>query len=61
MASLADLYPGECDGLTAQEIQERNPGEWGLMTADPYRHRYPGRGEVRIFASFFFEKRRNEG
>lgn len=41
---LVQLNPGDCDGLSPQEILARWPEEIGPRKRDPYHHRYP-RGE----------------
>ena len=38
---LVQLNPGDCDGLTLQEIQTRWPEETAIRIRDPYHHRYP--------------------
>ncbi|KAL1915589.1 uncharacterized protein VTP21DRAFT_6713 [Calcarisporiella thermophila] len=38
---LTDINPGECDGLTPQQIREKFPEEFERAQQDPYHHRYP--------------------
>lgn len=46
MTGLIQLNPGECDGLTKEEIDMKYPEEILTSKKDPYCHRYP-RGEVK--------------
>jgi 6-phosphofructo-2-kinase / fructose-2,6-biphosphatase 4 len=38
---LVRLNPGDCDGLTQDQILARWPEETGRRKRDPYHHRYP--------------------
>ncbi|CAO3630064.1 unnamed protein product [Cunninghamella blakesleeana] len=44
LPGLIQLNPGECDGLTKQEIDMKYPEEISNSKKEPYYHRYP-RGE----------------
>jgi len=35
------LNPGDCDGLTQEQVLTRWPEETGPRKRDPYHHRYP--------------------
>ena len=35
------LNPGDCDGLTQEQVRARWPEESGPRKRDPYHHRYP--------------------
>ncbi|KAI8056230.1 6-phosphofructo-2-kinase-domain-containing protein [Syncephalis plumigaleata] len=40
-AQLAEINPGDCDGLNPTEIKAKYPEEWVKHQKEPYRHRYP--------------------
>ncbi|KAG2189210.1 hypothetical protein INT44_004352 [Umbelopsis vinacea] len=39
--TLTQINPGECDGLTPEEIKEKFPDEIVKAQKDPYTHRFP--------------------
>ncbi|KAI9289923.1 6-phosphofructo-2-kinase-domain-containing protein [Umbelopsis sp. AD052] len=47
---LTERNPGECDGLTPQQIKAKFPEEFTKSQQDPYNHRYP-RAEVIFLTS----------
>ncbi|KAI9597147.1 bifunctional 6-phosphofructo-2-kinase/fructose-2,6-bisphosphate 2-phosphatase [Syncephalis fuscata] len=40
-AQLAEINPGDCDGLNAEGVKTKYPEEWAKHQQEPYRHRYP--------------------
>ncbi|KAI9307980.1 6-phosphofructo-2-kinase-domain-containing protein, partial [Cunninghamella echinulata] len=53
MTGLTQLNPGECDGLSEQEIDLKFPEEVLSSKRNPYCHRYP-RGEVKKKNRYIF-------
>jgi len=44
MRMLDEINPGECDGLTPEEIQQKYPEEFELRRRDKLHYRYRGNG-----------------
>jgi 6-phosphofructo-2-kinase/fructose-2,6-biphosphatase 2 len=42
---LDELDPGDCDGLSYEEIEQRFPQEFRARDGDKYNYRYNGNGE----------------
>lgn len=52
LTALTQLNPGEADGMTPEELQEKFPDEVEAAKRNPYHHRYP-RGEVNTLTFTF--------